>query len=812
MWRSAPGETSCSLEFDLGSVQSLGCVCIWNYNDAWHTDQGVRKMDLSVWTEESGWKKIQEDLAIGQAQGSEDYDEPTVVKLDGVKAQKIRLDDLSNFGDADGVGLSKVQFFATLGPQAAKPSPVDGAKGVHVGGLELNWTAGDEARTHKLYLGVSPDDLKPLGSVAQPVAKISQLNSDTKYYWRIDEVRADASVAAGKVWSFTTGGLEGWWKLDEDEGTKVTDSSGNGHDGMIYGGGTWRPEGGHTGGALEFDGADDYVETGWTPNLPIWTVAAWVKSPAAPVYPTASGPVHCEENFQINWNHGDDAWLGAAGLRVAGKWYSARFGELKADTWTHLAATYDGETLRAYKDGVISSENGDPSGDADLGASTLVFGRHATAKDAFFTGAVDDVCLFAYPLDAESIKALHSGKEPTAISAPRAADSAPRLLQSIPAEATAPSPEDGAERIKPSRLILNWTTGAGATAHNVYLGTDPQSLQWLGKISDVQARLSRLADGTRYYWRVDEVQADGSVVKGSVWSFATANGLLGWWKLDESDGQTVADSSPCGNDGTIVGDAKWQPAAGRFGGALEFDGVGSYVRIENESAFDLVDEVTVAAWVKVRVFDKEWQTIIAKGDNTWRLAREHFAGSAQFTAGWVEEDRIVRGSVDINDGNWHHVVGVGDADSVSLYVDGVLDSVVKTPGAMRPNNEPVSIGENLQSVARGRYWNGWIDEVCVFNYALDANDVKALYSSTEPIARGTAAAPRLLQATLSGPTRPAVAAATETGAQVQPVSAQSAATESASRGGKSGMMAVTLIAVVGVTAGVAFVAKQKSQQ
>lgn len=51
---------------------------------------------------------------------------PMFVKLDGIKAQKVRLDDLASFGDADFVGLSKVQVFASLGPQAVWPSPADG--------------------------------------------------------------------------------------------------------------------------------------------------------------------------------------------------------------------------------------------------------------------------------------------------------------------------------------------------------------------------------------------------------------------------------------------------------------------------------------------------------------------------------------------------------------------------------------------------------------------------------------------------------------------------------------------------------------
>ena len=55
------------------------------------TDRGVRKMDISVWTQETGWRKVHDDLAIDQAQGSDDYDEPTLVKLDGVTGAEDSL-------------------------------------------------------------------------------------------------------------------------------------------------------------------------------------------------------------------------------------------------------------------------------------------------------------------------------------------------------------------------------------------------------------------------------------------------------------------------------------------------------------------------------------------------------------------------------------------------------------------------------------------------------------------------------------------------------------------------------------------------
>jgi hypothetical protein len=122
MWRSAKADTKDWLEFDFGKPQTLIAISFWNYNEVWHTDRGVRKMDISIWTQQTGWRKIHEDLELDQAEGGDGYDEPTVVKLDPTMAQKVRFDDLVSFGDTEYVGLSEVQFFGPAGPEAVNHS------------------------------------------------------------------------------------------------------------------------------------------------------------------------------------------------------------------------------------------------------------------------------------------------------------------------------------------------------------------------------------------------------------------------------------------------------------------------------------------------------------------------------------------------------------------------------------------------------------------------------------------------------------------------------------------------------------------
>lgn len=129
MWRSAKSETKGWVEFDLGKPRSLSAISVWNYNDTWHTNRGVRQMSISAWMPETGWQRVRGDQLLDQAEGGDGYDEPTVITLGATTAQKVRFDDLVNFGDPDYIGLSEVQFFGPRGAQAANPSSGHDAAG-----------------------------------------------------------------------------------------------------------------------------------------------------------------------------------------------------------------------------------------------------------------------------------------------------------------------------------------------------------------------------------------------------------------------------------------------------------------------------------------------------------------------------------------------------------------------------------------------------------------------------------------------------------------------------------------------------------
>ena len=118
--------------------------------------------------------------------------------------------------------------------------------------------------------------------------------------------------------------------------------------------------------------------------------------------------MHRNGNFQISWHHQNGRFRGAALIRIKKVWHAASFGQLNAKTWYHLAATYDGHTLKAYVKGKLINSNDQMEGRADAETETLKIGRHALYKN-YFRGWVQDVRLYNRALKADEMAVFGSG-------------------------------------------------------------------------------------------------------------------------------------------------------------------------------------------------------------------------------------------------------------------------------------------------------------------------------------------------------------------------------------------------------------------
>jgi hypothetical protein len=197
------------------------------------------------------------------------------------------------------------------------------------------------------------------------------------------------------------------------------------------------------------------------------------------------------------------------------------------------------------------------------------------------------------------------------------------------------------------------------------------------------------------------------------------NGLVAYYAFEND----ANDSSGNELHGTLVGDAKFAEGPAGYGMALDLDGDGDYVDCGTPSQLDITEQITFTYWIKAVALDKGWNTVLSRGDDSWRSSR---AGTENFMEAAVggTSGNYLFGATLVDDDNWHHVGAVYDGETFSLYVDGKLDGSEESTGSITVSSYPLFIGNNSQNT--DREWTGLIDEVVIYDRALSAGEIRYL--------------------------------------------------------------------------------------
>ncbi|MCK4826360.1 LamG domain-containing protein, partial [bacterium] len=197
------------------------------------------------------------------------------------------------------------------------------------------------------------------------------------------------------------------------------------------------------------------------------------------------------------------------------------------------------------------------------------------------------------------------------------------------------------------------------------------------------------------------------------------------WKFDEGEGTQAGDSSGNGNDGTVH-DASW--TTGELDGALEFDGNGDYVDLDYPEPVIIPDEYpkSICAWINVDSPWKDYERIFMWYDetNTVVVALHEWVGGMGKLGGTLNGNTgvvPVTTNAICSIGEWHHVCFTFNGLTTSIYFDGEKQSVVSL-GTWGVNDTGVFIGASKGGEAN-RYFDGKIDDVRVYNYALGIGEI-----------------------------------------------------------------------------------------
>ena len=229
-------------------------------------------------------------------------------------------------------------------------------------------------------------------------------------------------------------------------------------------------------------------------------------------------------------------------------------------------------------------------------------------------------------------------------------------------------------------------------------------------------------------WKLERIVTVAAVLAIVAGADVTKAELVAYWDFDNQSGNTVVDSV-AGRSGRFFGNPV--VVDGHFGGALEFDGVNDYIDCgggkqtgDPNTWADIGSAITVAAWIKVDRFTRQYQALITKGDGTWRLSRDGTQNGILFGANRRNTMWRIRGTANVNDGQWHHVAGIYDGSAAYLFVDGKPDGSLQEASNILSDGYDVCIGANAE--APNRRWRGLIDEVVVFTHALSEEELRQL--------------------------------------------------------------------------------------
>ncbi|MCT4625095.1 MAG: LamG domain-containing protein, partial [Schleiferiaceae bacterium] len=165
---------------------------------------------------------------------------------------------------------------------------------------------------------------------------------------------------------------------------------------------------------------------------------------------------------------------------------------------------------------------------------------------------------------------------------------------------------------------------------------------------------------------------------------------------------------------------------------LDFDG-GDNIEVPHDNSFNL-DDFTLEAWVKTTSAGANERIITktAGASQSFSLFVDNGLVGVGFSTGGG--GNFMSGSISMNDGNWHHIAGVRNASSntLSLYVDGVLDNSISTTGTPVTGTDPLNIGRFSSADPTKQRYNGQMDEVRIWNTALSQSDLQS--RMTTPLA------------------------------------------------------------------------------
>ena len=209
--------------------------------------------------------------------------------------------------------------------------------------------------------------------------------------------------------------------------------------------------------------------------------------------------------------------------------------------------------------------------------------------------------------------------------------------------------------------------------------------------------------------------------------------LVGYWSFEEGSGNaTSTDYSGNNNNGTWYGTSTHY-GTGKVGSwAGSFNGSSDYVGVSTESDFDFVgSSFSLAGWVKTNT-TSTYQRLFNKYGASYTYTTWITSNSGKLEFRWATPTQnSVLSTFGLSPNAWYHVVFVRNdsANLNSIYINGSFNNSASYSGTVIENDEDFALGRTHEAGGVS-YLNGYLDAARVYDRALSAAEIQALYNAT----------------------------------------------------------------------------------
>ena len=487
---------------------------------------------------------------------------------------------------------------------------------------------------------------------------------------------------------------------------------------------------GEVGNAFSFNGASRYVRVPNSPSLQIssgLTLEAWVYPLS--YNPGSSSSVMCEWDAigginQRAWSFGIDGpgpgFFGVSADGLNGT-YAYTTTHIPLNAWTHLAATYDGNNLVIYFNGSAQAStpfsSGIISSTDDVGIGATIGGG---GPIAIFNGLIDEPTIYNRALSAAEIQAIYN-----AGSAGKCPDFPPVI------------------NTQPTDQIVE--AGSWATFNVAASGSQPLAYQWQFNGTNLSGATN--ASLVLPYVQLNQTGNYDVIVSNGAGSPVTSrnayltvlpsppcdpapSNIVSWWA-----GENNALDNYGINNGTLVGSPAF--SSGEVGEAFSFNGTNQFVRISNSPSLHITNALTLEAWIYPLSYNPgssssvlcQWDAVTGPNQRAWSFGVDG-PGPGFFG---VSPDGIngtfayTSTSCPLN--AWTHLAATYDGNNLIIYFNGSAQGSASLAGGIFNGTDNIGIGATIGGGGPNALFNGLIDEPAVYNRALSASEIQAIYNA-----------------------------------------------------------------------------------